>query len=103
MSQSCAENTTLPGLPSCRYVPHTLSRVIQAHPNGLPLEALRSVAWQLLQALSYMHKHNVSGLCTCTQKGGHLAWSLLLALPYLHIQNSGLAAVVHEQTQREWA
>jgi serine/threonine protein kinase len=42
------------------YVEHTFHGLLKAYPLGLDPDQVKSATWQLLKALRYTHKNNVS-------------------------------------------
>ena len=45
------------------HVDHTLSFELLLKPRGLPVERVKVVLWQLLQAVSFLHSRKVPAQC----------------------------------------
>jgi serine/threonine protein kinase len=48
------------------YAHHVLSQQLKAHRTGLPVVAVRSIVFQLLQALHYLHNKGIMHRGSCT-------------------------------------
>ena len=45
------------------YVQHTLLELLERHPRGMPPPLVKTLLWQLLEALTYLHMRKVLGVC----------------------------------------